>query len=473
MDPLIGQLIGNRYAIQSLLGKQRGRRTFLAEDSQTQQPVVIKLILFGPDFTWEDLKLFEREAETLKSLQHPAIPEYLDSFEVEIPIGRGFVLVQTYIDARSLQDWVTAGRTFNEGELRAIATQLLNILSYLHNRNPPLIHRDIKPSNILLSDSASPTPNKIYLVDFGSVQTIQHTGTMTVVGTYGYMPPEQFGGRAQPASDLYSLGATLIYLATGQHPADLAHNNFQIEFADISNLTPAFYQWIKQLTQADLSKRIVSVAQAKQQLTQPSPLSNAFAPPSSAELVQPSHQRQLQATQNDIQIFSTPDELEIECSTLRTNTVSTTDIMIQGIGAFFAGTIMVCLFLMGLNLGGVGFLVMAVFLWLINKEKSRSYRPLKRDNIAHIKIINPSNSPLLLCVESSQHGRHTRHHSASMVPLEKIVFHTHQKIIIFLYRPSPNSHQTKEITITGSRQEIQWLKKNISQWHPSLNESFE
>lgn len=67
--------------------------------------MVIKLVLFGPDFDWADLKLFEREAETLKSLEHLAIPKYLDSVEVDTPLGKGFALVQTYIEAQSLEAW--------------------------------------------------------------------------------------------------------------------------------------------------------------------------------------------------------------------------------------------------------------------------------------------------------------------------------------------------------------------------------
>ncbi len=122
-------------------------------------------------------------------------------------------LVQSFIEARSLQSWAESGHTFSEAEVKAIATQLLTVLTYLHSRQPPVIHRDIKPSNILLSDRSGNHPGQIYLVDFGSVQTISHPGTITVVGTYGYMPPEQFGGRT--TSDLYSLGATLIYLLDG------------------------------------------------------------------------------------------------------------------------------------------------------------------------------------------------------------------------------------------------------------------
>jgi serine/threonine protein kinase len=119
---MINQILQDRYLIKSLLGRKTGRRTFLAEDLQTHSTVVIKLLLFNPDFVWDDLKLFEREVEVLKSLNHAAIPQYLDSFEADTELGKGFALVQTYIDARSLQDWVESGRTFSESEIKAIAS---------------------------------------------------------------------------------------------------------------------------------------------------------------------------------------------------------------------------------------------------------------------------------------------------------------------------------------------------------------
>ncbi|MBD1874302.1 hypothetical protein H6F75_12480 [Nodosilinea sp. FACHB-131] len=84
----------------------------------------------------------------------------------------------------------------------AIAKALLDILEYLYRLQPPVIHRDIKPSNVLLKNRSGNSPGEVYLIDFGSVQTAAHGGTVTVVGTYGYMPPEQFGGRSLPASDL-------------------------------------------------------------------------------------------------------------------------------------------------------------------------------------------------------------------------------------------------------------------------------
>lgn len=262
MAQLIGTIFNDRYQITRLLGRQTGRRTFLATDLQTQTAVVIKLLLFGPDFEWNDLKLFEREAAVLQSLDHPSIPAYLDYFEVETTLGKGSALVQNYLAAQSLQAWIESGRTFSEADLKSIAKDLLNILQYLHTRNPIVIHRDLKPSNILLGDRSAHSPGEVCLVDFGSVQTAIQGGTRTIVGTYGYMPPEQFGGQTSAASDLYALGATLIFLATGKHPDQLPQRNLRIEFEPQSHLTPSFIDYLKALTAPSLADRFTSAQEA-------------------------------------------------------------------------------------------------------------------------------------------------------------------------------------------------------------------
>jgi serine/threonine protein kinase len=262
MEELIGSLFQDRYHIKSLISRQTGRRTFLAIDRQTNNEVAIKLLLFGPDFTWEDLKLFEREAEVLKSLDHPTIPKYLNFFEVELKWGKGFALVQSYIAAKSLQQCVQEGRTFSESELKEIATDLLKILDYLHSRQPAVIHRDIKPSNILLTDRTAHSSGKVYLVDFGSVQTAIKGGTRTIVGTYGYMPPEQFGGIATPATDIYALGVTLIYLSTGSHPDQLPQQELRLQFEDRVNLSPRLIRWLQKSIVPNAEKRFQSAQQA-------------------------------------------------------------------------------------------------------------------------------------------------------------------------------------------------------------------
>ncbi|RUS97552.1 hypothetical protein DSM106972_082890 [Dulcicalothrix desertica PCC 7102] len=263
----MSEQILQRYEVQKQLGKKAGRKTVLAQDAQTGQMVIIKLLNFSSDFVWEDLKLFEREAETLKSLAHPAIPSYIDYFEVEEG-NRSCALVQTYIEGQSLEQYMQTGRIFIEDELRDIAEQLLQILIYLHEQHPPVIHRDIKPSNIILVENLKGKVGKVYLVDFGSVQTLASKAgkTVTVVGTYGYMPPEQFGGYATPASDLYGLGATLIALATATHPADLPQKDMRIEFASLVNFAPPFFEWLEWLTEPSAERRLKTPMAALQAL---------------------------------------------------------------------------------------------------------------------------------------------------------------------------------------------------------------
>ncbi|BAZ29150.1 serine/threonine kinase [Cylindrospermum sp. NIES-4074] len=258
------EILGNRYEVRQQLGKKAGRRSLLARDLATGELVVVKLLTFGSDFEWDDLKLFEREAETLKSLSHPHIPRYLDYFEVNSPTIKGFALVQTYIPAQTLEQYLQTGRTFTEVEVKEIATALLEILIYLHGLHPPVIHRDIKPSNILLGERSGNSIGQVYLIDFGSVQTVlaAEGATRTVVGTYGYMPLEQFGGRTVAASDLYSLGATLIYLVTGTQPADLPQKDFRIQFEQVANLSPSFTHWLQWMTQPSLEQRLSSAAVA-------------------------------------------------------------------------------------------------------------------------------------------------------------------------------------------------------------------
>ncbi len=112
---------------------------------------------------------------------------------------------------------------------------------------------------------------EVYLVDFGSVQTLatKEGKTVTVVGTYGYMPPEQFGGIALPASDLYSVGATLIALLTNAHPADLPQKDLRIQFEKFTSVSPEFALWLKKMIEPSVERRFNSAKEALQALEKP------------------------------------------------------------------------------------------------------------------------------------------------------------------------------------------------------------
>ena len=271
-----GSIINQVYLIESQLNKRGSRATFIAKNINTNEPVVIKILKFGFDAEWQDFKLFEREAQTLKNIHHPAIPNYLDYFELDLPECKGFALVQEYIAAPSLEETIKAGRKFSELEIKEIAAALLNILTYLHKKQPSIIHRDIKPSNILFVDRSGNSIGQVYLIDFGAVKSVApvERGTITVVGTYGYMPPEQFGGYTTPASDLYSLGATLIYIATGRHPTELPSKDGKITFAESVQLDNLFVLWLEKMIEPSCERRFNNTTEALSALQNPAIANN-------------------------------------------------------------------------------------------------------------------------------------------------------------------------------------------------------
>lgn len=265
------KIFASRYQVIYLLGKRPGFRTLLCSDIQTQQLVVVKFMVWDKDFQWQNLKLFEREAQVLQNISHPAIPKYVNYFEVNQPHLKGFALVQNYIKAVSLEEHLQSGRTFSIEEVKQLAESVLGILSYLHSQQPQIIHRDIKPSNILLTNSSGNNIGDVYLVDFGSVKTLAaaNNQTMTVIGTYGYMSPEHFGGKVIPTSDLYSLGATLIYIITGTHPANLPSKNGRIQFEQLINCPQEFASWLKRMVEPVEELRFSSAKAALKALKQP------------------------------------------------------------------------------------------------------------------------------------------------------------------------------------------------------------
>jgi len=153
------------------------------------------------------------------------------------------------------QGWHT-----NEAGVKQIAIQVLEILNYLHRLNPPVIHRDIKPQNIIRKSDG-----QLFLVDFGAVQDMyRHTllKSGTFVGTYGYMPPEQFRGKAYFSSDLYGLGATLLFLLTHRSPADLPQTRMRIDVRNCVEISPEFADWLERMLEPAVEDRFGSAQAA-------------------------------------------------------------------------------------------------------------------------------------------------------------------------------------------------------------------
>jgi serine/threonine-protein kinase len=156
---------------------------------------------------------FQREADMLRLLNHPALAKVYGTFVEET---RHYMLIE-YIAGRNLEGVLAeAGKPLPEAEVVAWGIALCDLLAYLHRQDPQIIYRDLKPSNIILQPD-----DTIKLIDFG-IARFQQTGQSkdtVCLGTDGYAPIEQYSGKTAPRSDLYALGATLYHLLTNRVPA--------------------------------------------------------------------------------------------------------------------------------------------------------------------------------------------------------------------------------------------------------------
>ncbi|HBB33187.1 MAG TPA: serine/threonine protein kinase [Cyanobacteria bacterium UBA8803] len=213
-------LLKERYRAIKPLGQGGFGRTFLAvdEDKPSQPRCVIKQFLpqaQGTSTLQKAAELFNQEAIRLDELgQHPQIPDLLAYFSQD----NQQYLVQEFIEGQDLARELASCGPFPEAQIRALLDNLLPVLQFVHQHH--VIHRDIKPENIIRRQS----DKQLFLVDFGASKVATGTALAqpgTVIGSMGYVPPEQTLGRAVFASDLYSLGVTCIHLLTGMHPFDL------------------------------------------------------------------------------------------------------------------------------------------------------------------------------------------------------------------------------------------------------------
>jgi len=222
----------SRYIVGKTLGQGGFGATFLAVDTGLPgNPVCVIKQLRPANTTANFLKmareLFKREAETLGKLgNHPQVPRLLDYFEQQ----EQFFLVQEFVKGSNLQKQVKEEGPFSEAGVRQFLTEILPLFDYIHAQK--VIHRDIKPANLIRRD----IDQTLVLIDFGAVKNrvnevmaADMSGdnplTSFAVGTPGYSPPEQMAMRPTYASDIYSLGATCIYLLTAKSPKDIGYDS--------------------------------------------------------------------------------------------------------------------------------------------------------------------------------------------------------------------------------------------------------
>ena len=207
----------NRYLIQDVIGVGGMGSVYRARDLHF--PNVVKLVAVkemvntAPDPLVRQtiVQNFEREANLLATLSHPAIPRIYDYFTND---DRAYLVLE-YIHGKDLEAVISETNGFlTEEQVMTWAIELCDVLSFLHNHKPdPIIFRDMKPSNVMIDHNGD-----VKLIDFGIAKTFQTGQKGTMIGTEGYSPPEQYRGEATPLADLYALGATLHHALSRRDP---------------------------------------------------------------------------------------------------------------------------------------------------------------------------------------------------------------------------------------------------------------
>jgi hypothetical protein len=299
-------LLQDRYQLQTVLQERDHTTTWVALDRQgqpDQQSVIVKILEMGQLQDWQAYELFEREALALKSLNHPGIPRLIDFFQA----GQQAIVVQQHINGETLRARMDKRWKLTEAQARALARQALEILNAVHSTDPPLVHRDLKPENIMLDNA-----DRLYIIDFGAVRqstTTQHT----VAGSFAYMAPEQLGGNAIPASDLYGLGMTLIELLSGSPLAELPREGLYVKFHEALNVSEGFKRWLDHMIAPYAVQRFASAQVALEGLEQPEYL----AVLEHRKTLSPSHGKQ--ALSPFLWIQEKPDALTLEINSEKFN----------------------------------------------------------------------------------------------------------------------------------------------------------
>ncbi|MEO1287557.1 MAG: protein kinase, partial [Chloroflexota bacterium] len=262
----LNTILLSRYKIEGQLGGGGQGAVYQARDlnfPDSRRLVAIKEMLVitnDSSVRMNAMKAFKREANILATLNHPAIPKIYDFFEKN---DRAY-LVMEYINGRDLEAILSRTKSLPIDKIIEWGIDLCDVLQYLHNHQPePIIFRDMKPANIMI-DSLG----KVRLIDFGIAKVFVSGLPQTMIGTEGYSAPEQYKGKANPLSDIYSLGATLHHVVTRADPR--LEPPFSFNERPITSInedaTPQFEQVIMRSLEFDPDKRFQSCADMKDAL---------------------------------------------------------------------------------------------------------------------------------------------------------------------------------------------------------------
>jgi tRNA A-37 threonylcarbamoyl transferase component Bud32 len=264
--PMQASLQEGRFLILEQLGVGGQGTAYLAREADDKGFVVLKEFILpvyvDVNVRRQALERMQNEAAMLRRLDNPRVVRLIDFF---IEDHRGYLVLEC-IDGYSLRRIVQETGCMKEPQVRELAAQMCETLSYLHGLTPPVVHRDFTPDNLILGSDGV-----LKLVDFNVAQQTESTATGTVVGKHAYLPPEQFRGRPSTQSDIYAMGATLYYILTGEDPEPITASQPSSKDETVSaELNSIIYK----ATLLDTKKRYQKVEELQSDLCAPKALTN-------------------------------------------------------------------------------------------------------------------------------------------------------------------------------------------------------
>lgn len=258
-----GAVLQQRYQILEVRGSGGMAIVYRARDLRFDKVsricAVKEMYVNAPEARLRDLVVqsFEREANILASLNHPAIPHIFDYFTESSRL----YLVMEFVEGQDLEQLVDeSADPLDPQHVVDWAIQICDVLAYLHGHQPPFVFRDLKPSNIMVTPHGN-----VRLIDFGIAKVFERGERGTMIGTAGYPPPEQYRGLAEPRGDLYALGATMHHLLTLRDPRQEPPFSFHERPIRESNpkVSPALDAVVMKVLEYDVAKRFASATEMK------------------------------------------------------------------------------------------------------------------------------------------------------------------------------------------------------------------
>lgn len=253
-----GEVLEGKYEIIKVLGKGGMGVVYLCKNIRLGSLWAIKEVIFDIKNT-KNIDILA-EANILKDLSHIGIRRIVDVFYE----NNNLYMVQDYVEGQTLKEYLKVNGRMKTKRICQVASELCDIIGYLHNQDPAIIYRDIKPSNIMITPSG-----KVVLIDFGISKVYKNDMEHDAVcaGSCGYAAPEQYGlGKCCTQTDIYGIGMLIYFMLKGENPSTgiepLLDENYECGIDD------KLKRIIQRCVKIDIVDRYISVEALKKEISE-------------------------------------------------------------------------------------------------------------------------------------------------------------------------------------------------------------